>query len=314
MSLKKLINRLLALEKEYNSTRDSGKKRQFKTEAASIYFRIEEELAKIRYSFRLIDIRNFHEIDKNELVLFPDVIYDIRSISDSKESTFTPAGNYPVPLLFHLYHNHNKKLSAMMTSAVFMDSVKEYLLPGDFQHLKSGALRFIANTRFAAAKLRECGILRNSATDKYKYWEITIFGILIAQYIIQNEAVEKKISNFTPSGSFLRDILMKFAEEIETTPGLENLIHKSLLTEEAKETVASQSEKFTKLIQELGNFSRSGVKTIDKRFTERFIDFLLPIDMKLNEILITEGEFLEPLTNEHYSIIIESLFPNIQTR
>jgi len=83
-------------------------------------------------------------------------------------------------LLLYLFVNHGNANSALETSLKFMNKSIEYLRAGDFAKTKTGVQRFITNTRFAALELRKYGFLRSDKKHFYKYWELSLFGIIVA--------------------------------------------------------------------------------------------------------------------------------------
>ncbi len=133
----------------------------------------EYEAWKLKYDLRLIE--------------FPDKFRKNKNVKNF-ESMFHHSNAYSkyhliLPLLVYLFENHKSSKSALNTSLSFMSSSKEYLKPGDFAKTKTGVQRFITNTRFASLELRNLGLLRSDSRRFYKYWELSLFGILLAGYI-----------------------------------------------------------------------------------------------------------------------------------
>ncbi len=85
-----------------------------------------------------------------------------------------------IPLLMYLFINHNSLHSALETSLSFMKVNKDILHPGDFAKTKTGAQRFITNTRFASLELRNYGLLRSDKKHFFKFWSLSPLGILVA--------------------------------------------------------------------------------------------------------------------------------------
>lgn len=308
MNIKNLISRLLLLQNEYSATLDPGKKREIKSDAVNLYFRIEEELDKIKYSFRMIDIRNFNEFDKKELLLFPDLLSDIRSLPVPQSYPFTHSSRYQVPLLLYLFSNYSRKLSALMLSASFMDSVKDFLLPGDFQHLRSGGIRFITNTRFASAKLREMALLRNSEKDVYKYWELTLFGILMANLISKEP---KSLSVQTASGRItpgIRDIIFSHSNHFSNEVEFEKLVRETFTREYAILIILEHKKWFLKFTDELISLLSSPKNRINPDFQERFNKFMLPLDQKLSALRIAEGDLFKTPSEKRLNSLMEASF------
>jgi len=308
MEIKSLINRLLILQKEYDRTLDPGKKIEIKSNAVKLYFLIEEELAKIKYSFRMIDIRNFNDYDKKELLLFPDLLSDIRSLPVPQNHPFSHSSRYQVPLLIYLFSNYSRKLSALMLSASFMDSVKDFLLPGDFQHLRSGGIRFITNTRFASAKLREMALLRNSEKDVYKYWELTLFGILIANLISKDPkslSAQTGLSRLTPG---IRDIIFSHSDRFSNEIEFEKLVRETFTRENAISIILQHKKWFLKFTDELISLLSSPKNRINPDFQERFTKFMLPLEQKLSALRIAEGDLFKTPSDKKLISLMETCF------
>ncbi|MBM3712022.1 MAG: hypothetical protein FJW56_01080 [Actinobacteria bacterium] len=187
MNLQKKSKEIESLLLSFEASSNAEKRRSIKREFARLYFELEEELLDVKYRFRFIDIKQFKNLSSLEnqslLQYFSD--YDI--LRADKRFEFTPQTQLILPLFYYLFYNYDKKNSALVTSASFMEYLRDYLKKGDFQQLNSGSIRFINNCRFASNHLRSAGLLRNTKEERYKTWELSIFGVLICAMIFLDD-------------------------------------------------------------------------------------------------------------------------------
>lgn len=69
--------------------------------------------------------------------------------------------------------------------ARFIDEIKPNLSLTDFVRTKTGAMRCFTNTRFAARRLRELGMLKFTQREAFKTWELSITGIIVASTLYE---------------------------------------------------------------------------------------------------------------------------------
>ncbi len=112
----------------------------------------------------------------------------------SSDNAFTKY-HLMIPLLMYLFINHNKTRPALETSLDFMAINKDLLNPGDFAKTKTGAQRFITNTRFASLELRNYGLLRSDRKHFYKFWSLSPLGILAAAQMFFDSSKGKLKTN-----------------------------------------------------------------------------------------------------------------------
>ncbi|MGK9475920.1 hypothetical protein [Melioribacter sp. OK-6-Me] len=85
-----------------------------------------------------------------------------------------------IPLLMYLFKNYNNEMNVLDMSISFMKELKDFLRPGDYAKTRTGAQRFITNTRFASNELRRLGMLRSDRDHFFHSWKLSPYGVLIA--------------------------------------------------------------------------------------------------------------------------------------
>ena len=307
MNLNAKIAELQRLASDYGETNDFKKRKSIKKESIKLYFEVEEELAKIKYDLRLIDIRNYKDEEKEQLKLFPDFFADLLDIPDQPYLPQVKQNALPIPLLLFLFYNHNKNMTALTSSAVLMDTVKQYLQQGDFQHLKSGSIRFITNTRFASDHLRRYGLLRTSEKEKYKYWQLTLFGTLIAAMIFEDEKFvfpEKFITHKNPF--FFNQTLYTYTDKLLREDGFDKIV-KQIFKDEVVRDIYSVKHKFVEFLAELLHIIKK-TKKDQKEFFQKYEDFLRQIDDKVFAKEFADGFLLNLPSANKYDQLMNSAF------
>ncbi len=307
MDLNQKISELQQHASAYGKTDDFKKRKSIKKESVKLYFEVEEELAKLKYDLRLIDIRNFKEDEKKQLQMFPDFFADLLDIPDQPFLPHVKQNALPIPLLLFLFYNHNKNMTALTSSAVFMDTVKSYLQQGDFQHLKSGSIRFITNTRFASNHLRRYGLLRTSEKEKYKYWQLTLFGTLIAAMILEDEKFtfpEKFITHKDPF--FFNQTLYTYTDELLRENGFNKLV-KRIFIDEVVSDIYSIKHEFVTFLAELLHIIKK-TKKDQKEFFNEYGAFLKQIDDKVFAKDFANGFLLNLPSAEKYGQLMYDAF------
>jgi hypothetical protein len=307
MDLSKKISELQQLASAYGKTDDSKKRKSIKKESVKLYFEVEEELAKIKYDLRLIDIRNYKDEEKEQLKLFPDFFADLLDIPDQQFLAHVKQNALPIPLLLFLFYNHNKNMTALTSSAVLMDTVKPYLHEGDFQHLKSGSIRFITNTRFASDHLRRYGLLRTSEKEKYKYWQLTLFGTIIAAMIFEDDKFEFPENNIYQTNQyFLSNTLYKYTNLLLKNNGFEQLL-KRIFADEIVNEIYSLKHDFISFLAELLHIIKK-TKKDQKEFFNKYGAFLKQIDDKVFAKDFANGFLLNLPSANKYDQLMKDAF------
>ena len=192
------------------------------------------QIQKLRYKLRIIEDNNRSSKTK-EMLEFEK--------SFSHTNAFS-AQHLVLPLLMYLFNNHRSRKPAYESSVGFMHASKESLRPGDFHKSKTGALRFITNTRFASEELRKIGLIRSDGKTFYKVWELSFFGVIVAGLIYRDglqSIVDSalKIDTDKSIAKFNRDVLTMYLSKAEN---IESII-------ELFEFVNEEQELFLELIK-----------------------------------------------------------------
>lgn len=77
-----------------------------------------------------------------------------------------------------LYHDRYKQVLEIIGG--FISKIREDLCTVDFKKTKTGVFRCYTNTRFAANKLRDYGLLKFTQREAYKTWVLSLPGFLVA--------------------------------------------------------------------------------------------------------------------------------------
>jgi len=315
MQLQKNINRLTELQKEYTGTADNQIKRSIKKEAVKLYFDIEENLYKIKYDFRIIDIRNFKEKEITELKTL-NLFSDFLSVDSLPRLRHVKQNALPIPLLLFLFYHYGKQMSALTSSAVLMDTVKKNLREGDFQHLQSGSLRFITNVRFASDKLRRHGLLRKTEKEKYHYWELTLFGILISALIFDDSSFTFKKSPF-PSNfadehslSFFNEKLYYYTDILLHHNGFDNIVNSIFKEDTIIKYIYNIKNNFISFLSELLDLfnSKKASNHDEILFFKKFNDYLSSIDEHQQALNLSHCFLLQLPAEEKYLTLLSDAF------
>lgn len=177
------------------------------------------QIQYLRYKLRIID-GNSRSSKTTELLEFEHRFSHTNAFS---------AQQLVLPLLMYLFNNHRSRKPAYETSVGFMKVSIESLRPGDFHKSKTGALRFITNTRFASEELRKIGLIRSDNKTFYKVWELSFFGVMVAGLIykdglqsIVSSAIN--IDNDKSIGDFNRDVLKKYLSKADNIESIIELL------------------------------------------------------------------------------------------
>jgi hypothetical protein len=82
-------------------------------------------------------------------------------------------------LVFLLLH-HREFEHVLDIIRAFVRTVRPGLSVRDFKKTETGVLRCFTNTRFAANKLRDYGLLKYTQTEAFKVWVLSLPGIVVA--------------------------------------------------------------------------------------------------------------------------------------
>jgi len=94
------------------------------------------------------------------------------------------SGTQPIALqpalLVFLLLTHNRHRRILDCIEAFVRAVWDQLDPLDFKRTRTGVLRCVTNTRVAANKLRDYGLLKFTRHEAYKTWVLSLPGLLLA--------------------------------------------------------------------------------------------------------------------------------------
>lgn len=102
--------------------------------------------------------------------------------------TGLPPIRYQRTLLVYLLLHHqggNCRIPVFNIIRDFIGAVHDRLSPVDFKKTDTGVIRCYTNTRFAANKLREYGLLKYTRNEAFKTWTLSLPGILVAAQALQ---------------------------------------------------------------------------------------------------------------------------------
>lgn len=85
-----------------------------------------------------------------------------------------------VPLLIYLLHYHRAGTRIGDLLVEFTNLIRGHLGPRDAESTDTGVTRIMTTIRDSARMLRYCGLLTDSPGLKYRTWELSVFGILVA--------------------------------------------------------------------------------------------------------------------------------------
>lgn len=171
-----------------------------------------------------------------------------------------------IPLLMYLFKNYNNDRSALEISSSFMEELKDFLRPGDYAKTKTGAQRFITNTRFASNELRKFGMLRSDSQYFFHTWKLSPYGVMIAgslYYDFRTDDLKKfldyKLSKDTALTNALK-LIASAAEDIIERHKFEQILRLIFCEEVIYEVMKLYDDRFIKFVTLIKNFLRSGIK------------------------------------------------------
>ncbi len=103
--------------------------------------------------------------------------------------TGIPPVRYQRTLLVYLLLHHqrrNRRVPVLDIIREFISDVRSHLSPEDFKKTDTGVIRCFTNTRFAANKLRQFGLLKYTRHEAFKTWTLSLPGIIIAARALQD--------------------------------------------------------------------------------------------------------------------------------
>jgi hypothetical protein len=143
----------------------------------------------------------------------------------------------------------------------YVDEIKSNLSLSDFVRTKTGAVRSFTNTRFAARRLRELGMLKYTRREAFKTWELSISGIIVASTLY--EPGWRKKLNLADGWIYQNSLSKRISEILATLYSPDTFIEQlNWLYGQTKETEGSkissnEMEKIRQLVKD--HFSRMQV-------------------------------------------------------
>lgn len=90
------------------------------------------------------------------------------------------------PLLIFLLLHHRARFQVLEIITLFIGEIRGSLTFLDFKKTQTGVTRCFTNTRFAATKLRDFGLLKFTRREAFKTWELSLPGLLVAAQLYQD--------------------------------------------------------------------------------------------------------------------------------
>jgi hypothetical protein len=119
-----------------------------------------------------------------------DWLMDERMLHFTPKRGITPSPGTGIPpiryqrtlLVYLLLHHQGRKHRIPVLNIIrdFIADVRDHLSPVDFKKTDTGVIRCFTNTRFAANKLREYGLLNYTRHEAFKTWTLSLPGIIVA--------------------------------------------------------------------------------------------------------------------------------------
>jgi hypothetical protein len=119
-----------------------------------------------------------------------DWLMDERMLHFTQKRGITPSPGSGIPpiryqrtlLVYLLLHHQGNKARIPVLNIIrnFIAEIRDSLSPVDFKKTETGVIRCFTNTRFAANKLREYGLLKYTTVEAFKTWTLSLPGIIVA--------------------------------------------------------------------------------------------------------------------------------------
>ena len=90
------------------------------------------------------------------------------------------------PLLIFLLLHHRARFQVLEIIKLIIGKIRGSLTFLDFKKTQTGVTRCFTNTRFAATKLRDFGLLKFTQREAFKTWELSLSGLLVAARLYQD--------------------------------------------------------------------------------------------------------------------------------
>ena len=146
-------------------------------------------LEKLKHERRSAeDLVTFEEFTQCEV--FPDT--STLFVSAPTQFKNIGTGTAPIqlqaPLLLFLLLHHRERLTVYDIIRLFVEKIGDKLTYLDFKKTRTGVTRCFTNTRFAANGLRAHGLLKFTRRERFKTWELSLTGFIVAADIYQKRS------------------------------------------------------------------------------------------------------------------------------
>lgn len=198
-------------------------------------------------------------------------------------------------LIEHLLIDHGRTHTVLGVIDTFIARIRRELEPVDFKRTSTGVMRCYTNTRFAAKKLRDVGLLKFTQKEAFKMWLLTLPGFVVAARSYRTTMPPIRECN-KMGGIGLDKFLHDCQESVATYPDF-------------VEALASLCEPDVDIF--------SSFKPTLKRCHEhlhRYWDVLNDMDMKSADVAKRSGQFIRLIDQtEGYGRFIEEFSASIQS-
>ena len=146
------------------------------------------ERAIDEWRFQTDNPRNGLSIDE---FLQCDLLFDNNQFAISLPDTFSNLGagtsaiHFQPRLLVFLLLHHRNGLTILQIIERFIGKIRSQLKLLDFKKTQTGVTPCFTNTRFAANKLRDYGLLKFTRKEAYKTWVLSLPGFLVASRLLE---------------------------------------------------------------------------------------------------------------------------------
>lgn len=130
--------------------------------------------------FKLENTIGMEDALNMEWMIHEDRVFVRRPEVQYSFGTGTPPLHLQRRLIEQLLIDHGQRRSVLGLIDDFIERIHTELHPVDFKRTSTGVIRCYTNTRFAAKKLREAGLLKYTYKEAYKIWLLTLPGFIVA--------------------------------------------------------------------------------------------------------------------------------------
>jgi len=149
---------------------------------------LERALELLRIDNKYLDNKlEFNEFIQGKIFLDDEKLnYETPSRIQSVGAGTKPIRLQPKLLMFLLL-NHKKGYQVYDIIENFVIEIWDQLSLEDFKRTRTGVTRCYTNTRFAANTLRSYGLLNFTKKEAYKTWTLSLYGLLVASKMVQED-------------------------------------------------------------------------------------------------------------------------------